>query len=355
MTRKHTRKAIYVAKVTLCAPLVARSELVHLKNGDRLTGEWVRVADAKLIFRAETIGEVTIPLSKIRSFETSKAAVALLKGGQSVRGKASLTNFRRLGDWRRGRQKVCGGSHAPSHLPRRNLRAAEPRAWQNWKGGGNFGYTLVRGDRQAGTISIGFNATRRQPDLPGVTEGFRTHYVMTMLFASTRSLEGVRTSANSITTGLRQDYLFTPTNFVFVLGQLDHIEAQSLDLRQTYGAGLGHDFLRRPKAVLSFLGGSTYVNGRFQQGVARQNAEGLLGERLGLQLSDRVRVDHLFNFYPVLSDRGQFRLDSTTTVSTKISSRLALTTGFTDRYLSNPLPGHQKNELILTTGLGFNF
>jgi hypothetical protein len=66
-------------------------------------------------------------------------------------------------------------------------------------------------------------------------------------------------------------------------------------------------------------------------------------------------VDHLSNFYPNLSQAGRYRLDTTTTLSTRLFSRLSVTSTFTDRYLSFPLPGHMKNELLLTTGLGFGF
>jgi hypothetical protein len=350
---------ILVIAGTFCLAASGRPETVLFKNGDRVTGQWLRVNDGKLVFNAEALGEVTILLGKVQSFASERAAVVLLKNGQTVRGKLSLDAS---GDW----QLKAEGTSRPVkanavqaiypagiYEPRSPERSRKP--WENWRGSGNFGYNLARGDRQAGTISIGVNATRRQPDLPGLGEHLRTHYFLTMLFAGTRSLDGVRSSANSVTSGLRQDFLFTPSNFVFVLGQLDHIQAQSLDLRQTYGAGLGHDLLRKRRSVFSFLGGTTYVRERFQGGVGRENTEGLLGERLGAQLSGRVRLDHLLNFYPNLSHAGRYRVDTTTTLSTKLFSRLSMTSTFTDRYLSFPLPGHKKNELLLTTGLGFSF
>jgi hypothetical protein len=175
-----------------------------------------------------------------------------------------------------------------------------------------------------------------------------------MLFASTRT-DGIRTSANSVTSGLRQDFLFTPSNFVFVLGQLDHIQTQGLDLRQTYGGGLGHDVIRSPRVALNVLGGLTYVRENFQTEVNRSNAEALLGEKLSLNLTDRVSFEHYLNFYPNLTDRGEYRVDTTSTLSTRVSSRLSFNTTLTNRLLSNPLPGRQKHELVLTAGLGVSF
>jgi putative salt-induced outer membrane protein YdiY len=187
-----------------------------------------------------------------------------------------------------------------------------------------------------------------------VKERLRTNYVLTMLFANTRT-DGLRTSANSVTTSLRQDFVFSPTNFLFVLGQLDHIQTQSLDLRQTYGAGLGHDLLRRPSASLQFLGGVTYVREAFENAATRRNGEGLIGEKLSWKINRLVTFEHYLNFYPNLTDTGEYRLDSTSTLTMQISSRLSFNTTVADRFLSNPLPNHQKNEVILTTGLGLNF
>ena len=342
-----------------CLGGTAQAEVVLLKNGDRLTGEWVRVNDGKLVFKAEDIGEVTIPVAKMKSFATEKVGVALLKNGKAYRGSPALDDS---GDWvlslNGGRLSLSAAS-VEAIYPQEVYLPREPeegqRPWRLWHGTGNLGYSLVRGDSRAATTAISFAATRKQPDLPGLNEKFRTHYMFNLLFANTQTLSSPRVSANSASSGLRQDFLFSPTNFVFLMAQLDHIEAQSLNLRQTYGSGLGHDLLKHPHTVFSFLGGLTFVKEDFFGKVGRQNVEGLLGERTTLHLTERVRFDHLLNFYPALSSAGQYRFDSSSTLSTKLISRLALTTGFTDRYLSNPLPGHMKNELILTTGLGFNF
>jgi hypothetical protein len=97
------------------------------------------------------------------------------------------------------------------------------------------------------------------------------------------------------------------------------------------------------------------VNENFQNSVTRRNAEGLIGEKLGWVLNNYVRLAHQLSFYPRLTNAGAYRFDSTTTLSTRISTRLSFNTSFTDHYLSLPLPGHQKNESVLTAGLGFNF
>ncbi len=341
----------------LCAA-TGHAEVVQFKNGDQLTGTWQRVDESKLMFKAEVIGDVAIPVGKVKSFTSDKNVVVLTKSGERLEGALSLME---TGEWEVTQdgetRRVTAATVAaiyPLEVYRPKGRERRVRPWHNWQGKGNLGYSLVHGDRDAATLSVGINATRLQPNLPGLKERQRTNYFLTMLFASTRTND-LRTSANSISSGLRQDFLFTPTNFFFVLAQLDHIQTQSLDLRQTYGGGLGHDVIRSSRVALNLLGGMTLVKERFQTEERRQSGEGLIGERLSLKLFDQMSLEHRLNFFPNLTEHGEFRIDTTSTFSAQISSRLSFNTTFTSRYLSNPLPGRQKNEMVLTTGVGVNF
>ena len=123
----------------------------------------------------------------------------------------------------------------------------------------------------------------------------------------------------------------------------------------SYGGGIGHDVLRRPRIDLQFLGGLTFVRSSFANGELRRDAEALLGQKLTWRVANGVNLGHSLDFYPNLSESGDYRFNSTTTLSTRISSRLSFNTTVADRFLSRPQPGRQKNELIFTTGLGLNF
>lgn len=352
------KRPFYLAFAIVYFSAPVWSDVVHFENGDQLTGAWLRMVDNKLAFKAEALGDVTIPVARIESLSSEKSAVVLVKSGETFGGELSMTE---TGEWELrkngGARRVAAASvvaiyPTEVYLPKPEERRTMP--WHHWKGKGNLGYSLVRGDRDAGTLSVGVNATRRQPELPGLNEKLRTNFFLTMLLANTRT-NGIRTSANSITSGLRQDFLFTPNNFVFALGQLDHIQTQSLDLRQTYGGGLGHDLLRNPRVSLNFLGGMTYVREKFETDFRRTSAEALLGEKLSLNLTERVSFEHYLNFYPNLTDGGEYRVDTTSAFRTRLSSRLSFNTTLTNRILSNPLPDRQKHELVLTTGLGVSF
>ncbi len=355
---KHIKNTLWALFALLLGSAQGMGGTLLFKNGDRLTGEWVRVVSTKVVFKSENLGEVTVPIAKLKSLETSKVAVAILKDGQTARGSLSLSES---GAWQlqeAGAVQNIAANSVEGIYPQPVFAPLNPekhnRLWQNWNGSGTFGYSLARGDRRANSLSMGLNATRRQPDLPGLRERYRSNVFMTLLFANTEQ-NNITTSANTLTVGLRQDFLFSPTDFVFILGQVDHIATQSLNLRQTYGGGLGRDLIRTSNTHLSFLGGLTFVNEQFFEGTRRRNAEALLGEKLSWQLTGRLHLDHLFNFYPNVTERGHYRLDTSTMIAAKVNNWVSLTAGVTDRYLNSPPPGSQSNDVSLTTGVGFNF
>ena len=56
-------------------------------------------------------------------------------------------------------------------------------------------------------------------------------------------------------------------------------------------------------------------------------------------------------FFPNLTNGGEYRVNFDITLVTDISRRIGWQITLSDRYLSNPPPGFEKNDLLLTTGL----
>lgn len=347
--------------VTAARAASAPQEVIQFKNGDRLTGTFEHYVGGKIVFKTANVGEVSISPDKVQSFSTAQPAVIQLKQGKIVKGTLSLNAS---GNW-----TVQPAGQTPSHFSPKDVEAAYPISVYNlsqsrphrsftkfWHGNGNLGYTLENGDQSAKTMALGFSAIRMRPPLPGAHEHYRTDVTLSALLASTSTLQGVRTRTNSVDASLRQDFFLhnNPNNFLFVLGQLDHIEAQSLALRQTYGGGFGRDVIRKPNKVFSVLGGMTYVHSRFFSQPGESKGEGLAGEKLSLHIW-RLTLNHQLSFYPGLTNAGQYRFDTITTLGSPITKRLNFQVGFTDHFLSNPLPGHKKSDVIFTTGVGLNF
>lgn len=344
--------------IAFLAVSAVAADVVTLKSGETLVGAWETVKGGNLTFKSDTLGEVTIPMSKVKSFTTSTPAVIVKTGGSTVRGQLKLLPS---GDWQvtqAGQTQIVPAASVIAVMPQATFTAlVEHHAtpWQDWKGNANFGYALQSGDQQTGTITANVAATRERPEAPIFMRHWRTNYSLLMLFSKVEQ-DNVEIHSNTISTNLRQDYLFTPSDFVFVFGQLDHIQAQGIYLRQTYGGGFGHDVIHTSRTIFSVLGGITFVNTKFYTGgPAIQSAEALFGEKLNVALTKRISFNHYFNFYPNLTNTGQYRFDTASNLAIKLTSRFTANIGLVDLYLSNPTPGNHRNNVAFTTGLGVVF
>src|SRR4029453_6490388 len=93
----------------------------------------------------------------------------------------------------------------------------------------------------------------------------------------------------------------------------------------------------------------------FSTGETRNSGELLGGEELTTKLSDRLTFKERLTFFPNLSETGENRVTFDSALGAKLTESLTWQFVISDRYLSNPPFGSKKNDLLLTTGLGFTF
>ena len=60
-------------------------------------------------------------------------------------------------------------------------------------------------------------------------------------------------------------------------------------------------------------------------------------------------------FFPNLSDTGEYRLNFDLGANTRLARWLTWNVALSNRMLSNPVPGRQRNDLLYTTGIGVIF
>lgn len=351
-------------KLSLCVLLVymsfaavARADAVTLKSGDRINGTMLTIKGGNLELKSDVLGDLTIPLAQVASFSAEKPAAVMVKGEKTFQGQLQLEPS---GDWQvitNGKPQTVAAPGVDVIMPEEayhKLVKHTAAPWQDWKEGASLGYAIQRGDQQTKTFSTTVSAVRERPETAIFARHWRTTYGLALPLAHA-SQQGSSVTSNTISTNLRKSYLFAPSNFVFGLVQFDHIGAQGLYLRQAYGGGYGHDVIKTWRTLFSVLRGITSVQEKFFTGEYNRGAAALLGERLVVKLTKLVWLDHNVNFYPNLSNSGQYRYNTATTLSAKLSNRFSVNAGVIDFYLSNPAPGSHKNNLGFTTGLGYTF
>ena len=81
----------------------------------------------------------------------------------------------------------------------------------------------------------------------------------------------------------------------------------------------------------------------------------MLGEELTYQFAETTALSERFVLYPNLSGTGEYRLQFDSSLSSEVLNWLAWHLTLSDRFLSNPTPGVEKNDVLITTGVRFNF
>jgi putative salt-induced outer membrane protein YdiY len=340
-----------------CLAGSARADVVTLKNGDRVTGTLITIKGGTLQLKSDILGNLSIPMAKVATYSVDKPVAVITKGKEAVQGKLALAPS---GDWQvkaNDQTRTIPAAQADTIMPAdayQKLVEVRPAPWQAWKGNASLGETIQHGNQQTNTFTTTINAVRERPAAPMFQEHTRTNFgIMSLLSHADEDSNSV--TSHTFSTSLREDFLFTPSNFVFGMAQLDHISTEGLYLRQTYGGGFGKDLVKKSRTTFSVIGGLTAQHEKFFSGAEDETLDALVGEKFSEQFNKRIRLDQGLNLFPNITQGGEYRFDTSATLSIKISSRFSLTTSAIDLYLSNPPPGNEKNNITLSTGIGYSF
>ena len=340
-----TAFSLVIAAVLVCGPALAGQ--VELNNGDRLTGTIVRSDGKQLVLRTEYAGEVAIAWDAVKSIASDVPLHVSLADGRTVAGVVSTAGD--LIEVRGDGAAVATSKSAITTLRSEDEQAAfvrlqSPGFFELWNGSLTAGLALTRGNSDTTNFALGFGASR-------TTARDKFGVYAASLYATDSTDGESRTTSNVLRGGLRYDYNFTDRWFGYVFTDLEHNELQNLDLRLVLGGGAGYHAIRTERAELDVFGGIAWNKEFFELGEDRSSAEGLVGQSLLWKLGPRTALKEQFVVFPNMSDGGQYRLNFDTTLTTDITRRIGWHLTVSDRYLSNPPLGFERNDLLMTTGV----
>ena len=337
--------------VLLLVSVFSFADQITLTNGDRLTGAIKKYDDQKLYLSTEYSGDITIKWASISKIVADKP-LHIERADASKLSASTLTIS--VAD------VVIEATPAPVTVASTDIKAIRSDSeeityeeslhpgWRSaWHGGGNVGFALARGNSDTTNLSIGFTADRKT-----------LHDKTSMYANSVYSTDGLlsTTTANAIRGGLRYDHDISKRVFAFVSGDFEHDALQDLTLRSILGAGLGFHAINTKNTSLDLLAGGAYT--RENYGVPANNNNFVsveMGETFSKTLSSSTTFTQKAFIYPYLNSIGDFRGTFDAGLATKLTKLLTWQVNLSERYVTNPLPGTKKNDLLLTTGLGVTF
>ncbi len=360
------RSSVLLVFLCLCGT-AAVADQVTLKNGDRLTGTIVK-SDAKtLLLKSEFAGDVTLQWDAVTSIVSSQTLHLALKDGQTIVGTVTTND---------GKFEVATKETGPVAASKDAVvvvrNDAEQKAYDDqierlrhphltdfWSGLLDTGLSLTRGNSQSLTFSLSGKAAR-------VTDRDKISVYTTSIYSDSAVNGVTSTTAHAIRGGVRGDLNVSDKLFVFGFTDFEYDQFQDLDLRNVVGGGMGYHVINTKATTFDIFVGGDYDQDYFgaiaatatapaMPSVTRKYGEVVVGETFNAKINNRTTITEQFSLYPNVSDTGNYRFQFDATGATKLKNWLSWQATYSDRFLSNPLPGFKTNDLILSTGFRLTF
>ncbi len=337
-------------------PLLLNADQIALKNGDRVTGTILNSDDKTLTMKTEAMGEVMIQRSSVIAITSDQPLTVTLKGGEKVVGTLSTEA---------GQVTVHKPDQTAVTSPLADIGAIRPdgaqKAWEReqtrlghppltdfWSG--NISLNLANASGNARTTTLGTGATaQRETGKDKIVLNYA------QIYSTQHTTEPFGATANRISGGLRYDRNIAARLFGFVLNSYDYDRFQNLDLRSVVGGGLGYHAYKSSRSYWDLGLGADWNREAFSTGLVRNSGEALVSEESSHQLTALIQMFQRLTFFPNLTNTGQYRVNFDGGSAIKLTKLLSWNITLSDRYLSDPLPGKKKNDLVLTTGIGISF
>lgn len=333
-----------------------RADEVTLKNGDRLSGTILK-ADAKvLVMKSDFAGEVSIQWDAISAIQSSQPLYLALKDGEKIAGTVATSEgkfvltTKNAGTVSTSKDSVIAvrNEAVEAALNAEADRLRNPHLTDFWSGFLDTGLSLTRGNSETLNFDLSGQAVRK------TSRDMITAYGSSV-YANNGTGGPTKTTANSIGGGIRVDVNLTNRLYAYGLTDFYHDEFQQLDLRNILGGGAGYHVIRTKPTTFDVYGGGVFNQSYYSTPLTQRTGEIMVGEFLSHAFSNRMTFDERFEFFPNISNSGQYRYTFGTHAVTKLSHWLAWQVSFVDLYVSDPPVGVKTNDLILSTGLRLTF
>ena len=304
----------------------ANADQLILKNGDRLTGTIIRMAEEGVEFESDLIGVVRAPLETIATIVSDSAPTRPLPSGAgTIRSSVGYA-----------------ATLAPSQTD------TSPGLAALWTATIDVALSLTDGNADTRSVNVGTQAAR-------TTEGDRTSLYFTSLFANSSTSGESVTTANAIRGGGRYEIDLKPRLFTFGFSDLEFDRFQDLDLRLVLGGGFGLNLLDGGRNALQIFAGGSSNQEYFGSGLRRKSGEFVAGKEWTYRITDATTFTERLAVYSNLSNLGEYRMTFDSTATTRLNDWLSWQATLSDRYLSNPRIGKRPNDLLFTTGIRITF
>lgn len=362
-------------------------DTITFTNGDHLTGKLVREAGGSVTFHSDIAGDVTVSWDKIKDLHSSQTFAVLKKGVVQSRklGETDIpTGTLAMTDGNLQLESaqtnatiapipVANADYIVDKATLDKQLMGHPGFFQAWNGSATGGVTIVSATQNQYTVNAAVAMQRVVPTVSWLDPRNKTSFDLNESFGKITE-PSYTTPATATTPATFTPSTFTKSNIFqadaerdeylskrfYYLGALSfsHNYAQSLQLQQVYGGGVGYTVLKKPAEELDVKVAVQYEKQQFfNSASSNQNLIGAtIGANYNLTLLKSILFNQQLNFVPAFNNSRAYSANEADTLTFSVYKGFGFTVGTLDSYLNDApvtLPPTRRNSFQFTTGVTY--
>ena len=321
-----------------CAAAV-KTDIVELRNGDRITCEIRKLERGKLTVKTDGVGTLSIEWDDVAHVTSTATYDVELSSGQRYFGSLARSDPQTI---------TVMTSAGAERLATGTVTRISPLNRSFWR-------------RLDGSIDAGFNFTQANVQTQWTVDtsiSYRSRLWLSTLTgdsALTTQEDADRQTRNSLT--LRSERFLGPRWSAIGFSQLQQNEELSLKLRALLGAGVQRVLTQSNRRVLAALGGVAYTSEQYSGEPEDSVAEAVAGVNWDFFTFDgrSTNLDVSAITFYALSGGARARLELNTSFKSDIVGDLYWSINLFESYNSAPPSGRKTNDFGISAALGFSF
>ncbi len=331
---------------TLACSTTVFADEVYFKNGDRLTGQIVRMTDGKLIFLSPVVGEVTVNLTDIKTFSSNEPVEVHLKDGTVLHQPVAAAEPNEFA-------LKTAAPLQPQKFPLADVTSINPppKPEPKWTGSISGAVSSTHGNTKSESVAASVSVSRR-------SEKDRTTAGADYGRSETRD----RTTRQDETTEdwwrarAQYDYFFTKKFFGFMNARYEKDAIADLDRRIVVGGGGGYQWIETAKTNFSTNLGLASLYEKFDNQAGSNSEISLqLGYNFEHRFDDKLRFIHDLSYFPSLEQFSDYFLTSTAELRASLTKSMFANFKVIFNFDESPAPGRGTTDVKYLLGVGMNF
>jgi len=313
------------------------TDVVTLKNGDRVTGELVQMTGGEVVIKTDWAGEMKIDFEDVDTIECSRSLPIEFKTGEIITG--------RLVKRADGTYLVSDVIPAGIRLKPEDVESIAKPAPKIWFGDFRVGFGYSSGNTDTMSASAGAEIKREtEEDL------FR-------IYANTNYEErDNETSAQRTWGGADYEYNFTERWYGKAYVILENDKFKDLNLRTTVGVSTGYKFIKEDDMLLQGDVGPAYINENYRGDTEDKDFIALaLGERFEWTIAEGQSLIQTLGVFVNTEKASDTLFLATLAYKQTLAGELYFSLTMEDEYDTEPAEDKDRNDFRMTAGLGYSF